>query len=303
MPGMTPPSFGSSQYWETRFTRSPQSFDWLVNPSILIPPLLKAISNDTSFRSGSRADPRILHIGCGTSGLSNLLRRHVLPSTILNVDFSHRAIELGIQREREEFGVVENEEGKGFMAWETADLLDWSSIQRAIGHGYGDSKPVTSYNNELALGDSKPSTRDPKFSIVIEKSCADAIACGEDIEIPVPYRIRNDGTLSNKPAELIHTHPVCLLACHLAALTKPGGMWIALSYSESRFDCLYENEEENRDFARRRNEGSVPDPGKLWTLVLKYEMVAQMEGMEKGVYRPRISHWLYLLRRTELKVA
>ena len=37
------------------------------------------------------------------------------PSTILNVDFSHRAIELGIQREREEFADARIGDGKGSM--------------------------------------------------------------------------------------------------------------------------------------------------------------------------------------------
>jgi EEF1A lysine methyltransferase 4 len=111
MPTATP-SFESRQYWDSRFTKSPQSFDWLVPPSVLIPPLLTALSHDTPPSSSSTS---ILHIGCGTSSLSNLLRRHAPPSTILNVDFSRRAIELGIQREREEFADVGTGDGQECM--------------------------------------------------------------------------------------------------------------------------------------------------------------------------------------------
>jgi hypothetical protein len=144
-----------------------------------------------------------------------------------------------------------------------------------------------------------PPICDPRFTVVIEKSCADAIACGEDVEIPIPYSIKD----SDESGRFVYIHPVALLSVHLAALTKPGAAWIVLSYSENRFDCLYGNDEEDESLTQYKKEGSVPDPGKLWTMELKREMVAQMERMEEGVYRPRISHWLYVLRRMDLDVA
>jgi hypothetical protein len=58
MPTATP-SFESRQYWDSRFTRCPQSFDWLVSPAVLIPPLLAALSHDTPLSSPT---PSILHI-------------------------------------------------------------------------------------------------------------------------------------------------------------------------------------------------------------------------------------------------
>jgi hypothetical protein len=78
------------------------------------------------------------------------------------------------------------------MSWATADLLDWQSIQFTFGRIHGDSKPSASDYRELGLGDSMPSTPstcNSGFSIVIEKSCADAIACGEDVPIQIPYRL------------------------------------------------------------------------------------------------------------------
>jgi hypothetical protein len=131
-------------------------------------------------------------------------------------------------------------DGKGSMSWATADLLDWRSIQSSFRRNLGDSKPPGSDYREHH-GDSMPSTPsacNARFSIVIEKSCADAIACGEDISIPVPYRLDQAVNRTKTTDGTMYIHPVCLLAIHLAALTKPGGTWIVLSYSDTRFDCL-----------------------------------------------------------------
>jgi len=301
MPTATP-SFESRQYWDSRFTKSPQSFDWLVSPSVLIPPLLAALSPDKPPNSST---PSILHIGCGTSNLSNLLRRHVPPCTITNVDFSHRAIQLGIQREREEFEEARTGGGKGSMSWATADLLDWRSIQSSFGRNHGDSKPPGSDHRELH-GDSIHSTLsacNARFSIVIEKSCADAIACGEDISISVPYRLDQAVNCTKTTDEAMYIHPVCLLAIHLAALTKPGGTWIVLSYSDTRFDCLAGEEGGNDYFRESKKVGAVPDPALLWIMVMKQEMVSQVERMDESVHRPKIAHWLYIFRRTDHAVA
>jgi EEF1A lysine methyltransferase 4 len=296
-------SFESRQYWDSRFTRSPQSFDWLVSPSVLIPHLLNTLSQDASPNS---TPPSILHIGCGTSNLSNLLRLHAPPSTVTNVDFSHRAIELGIQREREEFAEAGTKDGKGSMSWATVDLLDRQSIWSVIGRNAGDSKPSINDSCGIELGNSMPSsasTCSARFSIMIEKSCADAIACGEDVTIPVPYCLDPVADRTKPAGEVVYIHPVCLLAIHLAALTKPGGMWIVLSYSETRFDCLYSLEGGDDEYHELKNEGMVPNPATLWTVVKKQEIISQVESKDGSVYRPRISHWLYMLRRTDHEIA
>jgi len=215
--------------------------------------------------------------------------------------------------------------GKGegsMMSWAAADLLDWGSITSARSHTpfeveavNGDSMPIARNNDlqppshhvHLDNGDSTPATshmrnRDatPNVDIVIEKSCADSIVCGEDVEIPIPYRLRK-GAVCDLTATA-YVHPVCLLAIHLAALTRPGAAWIALSYSESRFNCLYGEEDGDHEFRDAKTRGEVPDPGRLWRVIEKTQMVAQEEGMKGSVYQPKISHWLYVLRRTGEKV-
>jgi hypothetical protein len=101
----------------------------------------------------------------------------------------------------------------------------------------------------------------------------------------------------------MYIHPVCLLAIHLAALTKPGGTWIVLSYSETRFDCLACEEGRDEFFHESKKVGSVPDPALLWKMVMKQEMISQVERMDGSVHRPKIAHWLYILRRTDHAVA
>jgi hypothetical protein len=150
---------------------------------------------------------------------------------------------------------------------------------------------------------SSASTCNPRFSTVIEKSCADAIACGEDVTIPVPYRLNLVPNRAKVADKNVYIHPVCLMAIHIAALTKLGGMWIMFSYSETRFDCLYGPEGGDDEYHELKKAGIVPDPVSLWMVVKKQEMVSQVESRDGSVYRPRISHWLYMLKRTHHKVA
>ena len=298
------PSFESSHYWDTRFTNEPQPFDWLVPADVLIPPLPRALFQFSSHGSslGPNTSPQVLHIGSGTSNLSNLLRKRVSPSAILNVDFSQRAIELGIQCEREEFGPGGAKES---MSWATADLLNWQDIQSVPACNCGDNMHTANHHLGVDVGDSKPATSVAIFDVVIEKSCADAIACGEDVTIPVPYWLDRTVGLKKAAAQFVDLHPVFLLAINLAALTKPGGTWFAFSYSESRFDCLYgdvdTDEDENRDALKKK--GGIPDPAILWSVVKKEEMVAQAEGIHEGIYRPRIAHWMYILKRTDYAIS
>ncbi len=104
-------------------------------------------------------------------------------------------------------------------------------------------------------------------------------------------------------AESIYIHPVCLLAIHLAALTKPGGTWIVLSYSETRFDCLVGEEGGDEYFHESKRLGKVPDPALLWIVTAKEEMIAQVERIDGSVHRPKIGNWLFILRRTDHAMA
>jgi hypothetical protein len=101
--------------------------------------------------------------------------------------------------------------------------------------------------------------------------------------------------------EEVYIHPVCILAVHLAALTRPGGSWIAFSYSATRFDCLYNDEDADEGYVETKRKRMIPDPAKLWKMEEKEERVVN-DVVVEGVCRPKISHWLYVLQRTELEI-
>lgn len=338
-------SFESSTYWDKRFNSDPSTFEWLVPPSVLIAPFRRAISHHSgnlSFSNSSRP-PQILHIGGGTSILSDLLRKYALSESILNVDFSTRAIELGIENEHRSFlnksshdPHVDGHEKR--MRWAVADLLSWESIASACAENgpkyavkmvehdgfetlsHTETQKQVNHSPQAVKDDysMSPQPVTEMFDIVIEKACSDAIACSEDQLIPLTFTITNhpfssQGTNNGwENSPMVKVNPVVLEALHLAALTKRGGTWIALSYSASRFDCLWEEvEAEVGNVQVNENEGDtkVKYPnlaGEYWKIKEKEEIVIDEGGLQevepgRSVFRPMISYWLYVLGRTKLE--
>lgn len=272
-----PPSFGSQAYWDKRFTSNANPFDWLDEPNALDPYLLDALDS-------CRADkPEILHIGCGTSLLSFHLRSHVeRPGRIHNLDYSDVAIQIGRARE-EEIYQCESEQSRGTtgaadtrcMRWDVVDLLDYKSVLRTC--------------------------RRASYAIVVDKSTADAIACCDDIPIPLPYPI---AIRSYDPVELDSAepnepiHPLAVMAVNLALVTKPGARWIALSYSKERFDIL----DTSSDVVPKGI--AFPHPADLWRLVQRCEIddvawPTQAEKKDESVHRPKVCNTVYVLERTD----
>ncbi|KAF2002827.1 hypothetical protein P154DRAFT_561673 [Amniculicola lignicola CBS 123094] len=250
-----PPSFGSMEYWDGRFTSNSNPFEWLDAPTVLDPYLTEALKDTKEEK------PELLHIGCGTSLLSYHLRAHVKePDQIHNLDYSSVAVDVGRKREVEIYSVGEKHEEAGppeastvvressgnisarnsdgqcqltsarsesvspqersepkYMRWSAANLLSHSSL----------------------LSVCKPSA----YSVIVDKSTSDSIACADDPYVFLPYPL---STASNEPlpsqversSEPIQ--PVHILAIHLAVLTKPRARWIALSYSEDRYPFLHQ---------------------------------------------------------------
>jgi hypothetical protein len=123
------------------------------------------------------------------------------------------------------------------MRWDAIDLLDHNSLLIACKRG--------------------------AYSVIIDKSTSDSIACADDVHIPLPYPIglhdlTYDSDLIQSPDPV---HPLHIIAIHLALVTRPGARWIALSYSNDRFpfvDGLYSS---------RPNLPGFPDTGTLWKLL------------------------------------
>ena len=120
-------------------------------------------------------DSKVLHLGFGTSDLQNYLRQAGCKH-IVNVDFEPAAVARGRELERRRFGDVR-------MSYLVAD--------------------VTNFPPEFACdGDG--------FDLVVDKSTADAVACGGD-----------DALLS--------------MARSVRRCLSAGGLWLCCSYSATRF--------------------------------------------------------------------
>lgn len=71
------------------------------------------------------------------------------------------------------------------------------------------------------------------YSVVIDKSTADSIACADDRDVPIPYPVHSHppGPCTSRR----RMHPLVVLAINLALVSRPGAHWICLSYSDDRF--------------------------------------------------------------------
>lgn len=330
------PSFGEKDYWNARFSANSSPFEWLEAPTALDPYLVEALG------STADASPKLLHIGCGTSLLSFHLRAHVkCPEQIHNLDYSEVAVEIGRKREVEVFSghpelgkelqgggsqgdashrseripvastkrsesdaseAAQNADDPSYMHWSSADLLDCCSLLQAC----------------------QPSS----YSIIVDKSTCDSIACSEDVCVPLPYHIITSPSFA-KSSEVTESpepiHPLHVLAIHLALLAKPKARWIALSYSKDRFPFLHSPRHDSEDDGKSDDdwalqhdlddiptniiENGFPDPGHLWKLIGKYPIEAPPESTPPNrqtggtvVHVPKIMHYIYILERTDAEL-
>ncbi|KIY68596.1 hypothetical protein CYLTODRAFT_421443 [Cylindrobasidium torrendii FP15055 ss-10] len=274
-----PPPFSKREYWDDRFKKE-KTFDWLLPAHTLDAPILEALAASNSVA------PRLLHIGCGTSTLSFHLRTLVeSPDQIHNTDYSSVAVDAGARWEEESFQKPTGDNAHEHrMSWSTLDLLCPTSI--------GDLRQ-----------------KGQLYDIIVDKSTSDAISCGDDLEIALPYVFCTSIDLPSGAPARRTMHPLHLLAVHLAALARPGARWIVLSYSAERFpflppfpytqqDGLLEPDIEKEGF---------PHPAKLWRLEKKEALEAVGDGASdadaKGhgiVHKPKVSNWLYVMSRTDV---
>jgi hypothetical protein len=293
-----PPSFASRDYWERRFAHNKRPFDWLLSASSLDSQIIEAIS------VSAKSNPRILHIGCGTSLLSFHLRSHVNnPTLVHNIDFSANAIEWGRNNEHQiikysvenwaakmdDVSVLEkvNETSGGSRATMKEETMQWSQVSL------------------LSLSSILSACKISSYSLIVDKSCSDAIACGEDIEVSVPFAVHEhsseDSPSSSGPPRSFFVQPIYILALHLALVVPPGARWVALSYSEDRFSfCIPTRRIDDYLPPKLLAEG-FPNPSRFWRLVRKESINAVEEANTESsgvVYRPRISHWVFVLERT-----
>ncbi|PWN91624.1 hypothetical protein FA10DRAFT_265471 [Acaromyces ingoldii] len=189
----------------------------------------------------------VLHIGPGTSGLVERIEgeygRRAWPiDCIVNVDFSIEAVCRG---------QVQNTGSQ----WVQADLRDWTSVQTSL----------------LPLVE-----RHGPFDAIVDKSTSDSISTSG----PCPSSCHLIDELEQQQGR--EMDPVDVLACHLAALTRPGARWFVQSYSSTRFD---------QEGGKAGSGTTRPPPH--WTVLERQPIEAPHEG--PGA--PPVYHWLYTLER------
>ncbi|KAF3043489.1 hypothetical protein E8E12_009632 [Didymella heteroderae] len=202
------PSFGSQDYWDQRFTNNTAPFDWLSAPHALDPLISEALE------SVNEVEPQILHIGCGSSLLSQHLKVHVKNAQqVHNIDYSKVVIDTERKRELDS---ASGDKG-ACTRWDAVDLLDHVSLLEVCAAG--------------------------TYSVIVDKSTSDAISCADDVVYPLPYAVTTHDRAAFDPVvdiepKVLPVHPLHLMAIHLALVTKPGAKWIALSYTAERYPFL-----------------------------------------------------------------
>lgn len=312
-----PPAYESESFWNTRFMHETH-FEWLGDGKDTILPVvrrhLQTLQAQDSTHAYEHGIPRTLHIGAGTSTLSDKILKAYrevyglnrdLVGVVVNTDFAAQAVENG--RGRMDDG------GDGGVRWVRVDLMKWESC-RALRDEHIDGGEAREDGKQFDKG---------LFEVVVDKSTSDAISCGEDLDVvlaldgmPVltgsgleatpyvhPFLSRahlEDANTTTPDAVSVRMDPLEVLAVHLAALVRPGGVWVALSYSDHRFGCL-----------KRRERGRDTHDRGVWRLweVESVESVdttkdsdSEEEGRRRRAYAPVIQHHLYILRRTDVSV-
>ena len=306
-----PPDFSSSTYWSTRF-ESERSFEWLVRSEDLVPLIVDSFlhlwqsqesrsdacagsgPSSSKPREAGRKPWRILHLGCGTSTLGQDVQL-ALQGTIRAPQHGSLAMAKG-----EEVAVVDTDyvvpsHRCSSIPFEQCDILDPRSLETLI-------------HKCRKLARSAPDPEDQVeeegfWDMVIDKSTADAISCGPSIP-----RTPGSGPSSSD------RHPLDVMADNLGGVVQQGGIWICVSYSETRFDGIAQvspgstvllnasHDIDKGTEAHRAGGSAVETP--MWRLEKQVphttgssRRVVKEAETERVVYEPESSIWMYVLGR------
>ncbi|KAH8675543.1 hypothetical protein BX600DRAFT_507773 [Xylariales sp. PMI_506] len=192
------PPYGTQAYWDDRFQRETDAFDWLLPADSLDAQIRDVLAKVTAEVAAAAAvaaandnnntdtpgamgsppqsplslslslSPRLLHVGCGSSSLSFRLRELLggRGDRITNVDYSSVAIEQCAQRDRGSAAI--NAPGSWSpMVWQTVDLLLAESVSGLMVGG------PTGTRGGGGGG----------YDVVVDKSTSDSVACGDDVAV------------------------------------------------------------------------------------------------------------------------
>ncbi|KAJ1308076.1 hypothetical protein OPQ81_002141 [Rhizoctonia solani] len=235
------PDYSSPEYWLSRFQKETH-FEWLGSGHIISLHVARAFGRTLSEDGTWSPDP---------SGENATTPR---PTKILHIGSGTSKISLHLRSlvlapivnidfvencltQLRQFEL--NAFGNVKMGYEQLDMLDWEQVEAQLRGKEGE-----------------------ETVLIIDKSTSDAISCGPDRPSPFSSCL---------------IPPVKVLAFNLAALSSPGSIWLALSYSTSRFDEI----------------------GELWNIEERVKIPVTGGQQKEGVWAPEVWHTLFVLRRTD----
>ncbi|KZT02478.1 uncharacterized protein LAESUDRAFT_730226 [Laetiporus sulphureus 93-53] len=291
-----PPEYHLQSFWDDRFEKE-RHFEWLGDGRETLIPILSDHLRSLlrQQRDPPHAAPQCLHIGAGTSKLSDHIRGAYIEvygeatneGAIVNLDFSEAAVQKGIEAEIARIHRQSHDRRNIGMQWVQADVLKWGDLAPLLG-----SDPRRH----------EDAGQRARFEIVLDKSTSDAISCGDDIVVEdgLAPSVANSPVVERLAAQQgypLRLQPVILLALHLANLIHPGGLWISLSFSSTRFSFMHAPEGDDR-----RNDGIQAALSRYWILEQHRTVDAPSGQTKPGVYAPSIQYFVYVLRRTGVVV-
>jgi hypothetical protein len=272
-----PPDFSSQQYWETRFEKE-TSFEWLARSEVVLPIVLETfkevIRAGTSNTLSDESPFRLLHFGCGSSSLGSDIQHYLDQARI------------GSQPPSDAPQTADTDMNvNDIISLPPIEVIDADYVPPNLLSDAPRSVPLIQLD---VLDPSSLASASPEegWDLLIDKSTADAISCGQDIPDPTT------GT---------STSPLHALLDNLAKFTRQGGRWISISYSATRYDCLQQDLPDTTSGLQTTSEAAD-----AWRLISRTplgstaipggRLVADGKGWRR-VYEPETPIWLYVLER------
>lgn len=286
--GRGPPDFSSLKYWANRFENETE-FEWLARSEVVLPLISRqavslAPSPERDLETAPSIGPlRILHFGRGSSNLGSEIQKTLdsdgVPAHVIDADYVPPT-----SLSARDVPVIQ------------LDVLNHTSLKAATQEQGG------------------------VWDILVDKSTADAISCGPGIPISQPDSIdpgssgasssASSGNNGDASSPTLLCPPIEVLCSNLARVTRPGGKWISISYSSTRFDHLSDSPHtplHSLDHPTSSGTNPCESAVPTWRVLEKISLgstslpegrtVTDGKGGTRVVYEPETPTWAYILER------
>lgn len=301
-PGQTVSDFSSPTYWSNRFSTE-KSFEWLIPSHLVVPLVLDHITvpdtredehePEEDGHVGGRLGPKTLrglHLGCGTSDLGAGIQ------AALQDVYEADGVEMEIK-------VIDSDYVADTITRDDGSGLGSGSGSKGKGEGAGTILPLDCLDlddlatkSRIVLGEGRG------WDFIIDKSTSDAISCGPLIPLPLSQSSARAG--ANDCIDIdTDVEPLEVLLGNMAKVTRKGGRWISVSYSEKRYACLISNPGTLVPHESGVGEGE----GYGWKVLEKRFLASTSlpegrrwrdeQGVERVVYEPETGVWGWVLER------